>query len=44
MESPQVQALQSAMQGTFPPTQAFLVLLGYAAVFWIAAVRFFRWE
>jgi ABC-2 type transport system permease protein len=39
-----VQALQDAMQGSFPPARALLVLAAYAVVFWIAAVRFFRWE
>ena len=39
-----VHALQSAMHGTFPPTQSLFVLCGYAVVFGVLAVRFFRWE
>ena len=32
------------MPGTFPSTEALLVLVGYALVFGYLAVRFFRWE
>ncbi len=39
-----VQALQNAMQGTFPSTEALVVLIGYTALFGVLAVRFFRWE
>lgn len=39
-----VHALQSASGGTFPPAQPLLVLVGYAAIFGLAAVKQFRWE
>ena len=39
-----VQALQSAMQGSFPPARALLVLAGYALLFGALAVRQFKWE
>ncbi|MGH9068013.1 MAG: ABC transporter permease [Acidimicrobiales bacterium] len=39
-----VQALQDAMQGTFPPAAPLLVLAGYAVAFALLAWRFFRWE
>lgn len=39
-----VQGLQSAMQGSFPPARALLVLTAYAVLFGIVAVRFFKWE
>jgi ABC-2 type transport system permease protein len=39
-----VHALQSAMHGTFPPTQSLLVLFAYTVVFGVLSVRFFRWE
>jgi ABC-2 type transport system permease protein len=39
-----VQALQSAAGGSFPPVQSLLVMLGYAVVFGVAAVKQFRWE
>jgi len=39
-----VQAMESAMQGHFPPAQPLLVMAGYAVVLGIAAVRLFRWE
>ena len=39
-----VHALQTAMQGTFPPAQSLFVLGAYAVVFGVLAVRFFRWE
>jgi ABC-2 type transport system permease protein len=39
-----VQALQSAMQGPFPPASSLLVMAGYALVFGILAVRSFKWE
>jgi ABC-2 type transport system permease protein len=39
-----VQALQAASQGSFPPARPLLVLLGYALVLGVAAVRLFRWE
>jgi len=39
-----VRAMQSAMQGTFPPAQSLLVLCAYTLVFGVLAVRFFRWE
>lgn len=39
-----VQALQSAAEGSFPAVQPLLVMVGYAVVFGIAAVRQFKWE
>jgi ABC-2 type transport system permease protein len=39
-----VNAMQSAMNGTFPSAQSLLVLCGYTVVFGILAVRYFRWE
>lgn len=39
-----VQALQSASEGSFPAAQPLLVMVGYALVFGIAAVKQFRWE
>jgi len=39
-----VQALQSAMQGSFPPARPLLVLVAYAAAFAVAAVKLFKWE
>jgi ABC-2 type transport system permease protein len=39
-----VQSLLSALQGTFPPTHALVVMAVWALVFSAAAVRLFRWE
>ena len=39
-----VQALQASMQGSFPAGRALAVLVVYAAIFGVAAVRLFRWE
>jgi ABC-2 type transport system permease protein len=39
-----VQALQSAMQGPFPSASSLLVLVAYATVFSVLAVRSFKWE
>lgn len=39
-----VQALQSSVQGSFPPASSLLVMVGWAIVFGFAAVRSFRWE
>jgi ABC-2 type transport system permease protein len=39
-----VQAIQTSMQGTFPPSSSLLVLAVYAVVFAFLGVRFFRWE
>jgi ABC-2 type transport system permease protein len=39
-----VQALQSAVQGSFPPAAPLLIMVGYAIVFGILAVRSFKWE
>jgi ABC-2 type transport system permease protein len=39
-----VQALQSAVQGPFPPTSSLLVMLCYAIVFGALAVWNFKWE
>jgi ABC-2 type transport system permease protein len=39
-----VQALQSAVQGSFPAASSLLVLAGWAIVFGFAAVRSFKWE
>src|SRR5512135_732486 len=39
-----VHALKDSMLGTFPPAQLLLVLVGWAVVFGVLAVRFFRWE
>lgn len=39
-----VQALQSASQGNFPPTESLLVLAAYAVCFTLLAMRSFRWE
>ena len=38
------QALREAMVGVFPSTSHLLVLVGWAVVCSLAAVRFFRWE
>lgn len=38
------QALQDSMQGAFPTAQSLLVLVAWAVVFGVLAVRFFRWE
>jgi ABC-2 type transport system permease protein len=39
-----MEALQSSTQGEFPPARALLVLVGYAIVAGVAAVKQFRWE
>ncbi len=39
-----VHALKDSMAGTFPPAQLLLVLAGWAVVFGVLAVRYFRWE
>jgi len=39
-----VHALQDSMQGTFPSAQSLLILAGWAVLFGVLAVRFFRWE
>lgn len=39
-----VAALQEAFQGTFPSAASLLVLVAYAALFSLLAVRAFRWE
>ncbi len=39
-----VQALHSAVGGTFPPTSSLLVMAAYAVVFGALAVRSFKWE
>jgi ABC-2 type transport system permease protein len=39
-----VQAVESAMRGSFPPLTTLAVLLGYAALFGAMAVKFFQWE
>jgi ABC-2 type transport system permease protein len=39
-----VQAMQTAVQGAFPPARALLVLIVYAAVAGAAAIRQFKWE
>jgi len=39
-----VQAIQTSMQGTFPPPTSLLDLAVYAAVFGFLGIRFFRWE
>jgi ABC-2 type transport system permease protein len=39
-----VQAMDHAMQGTFPPARPLLVMAAYAIVFGIAALKLFRWE
>ena len=39
-----VQALQSSMQGAFPPVQPLLVMAAYTLLFGFLAVRYFRWE
>jgi len=39
-----VQALQDSMRGSWPHLSALAVLAGYAVVFMVAAVRFFRWD
>jgi hypothetical protein len=31
------------MQGSFPPATSLLVLVAYAVIFGLLAVRFFRW-
>lgn len=39
-----VQALQSAVRGSFPPASALLVMAIWAIVFGLAAIRSFKWE
>ncbi len=39
-----VRSLQNSMQGAFPSVQSLLVLVAWAVVFGVLAVRFFRWE
>jgi ABC-2 type transport system permease protein len=39
-----VQAMDSAMQGNFPPARPLLVMAAYAVVLGLIAVRSFRWE
>ena len=39
-----VQALWSAMRGSFPPASSLLVMTAYAAIFGVLAVRSFKWE
>jgi len=39
-----VKALQTSMLGGFPTAQSLLVMVAYAAIFGLLAVRFFRWE
>jgi hypothetical protein len=39
-----VQAIQSAVPGTFPSATSLLVLVAYAVVFGLLAIRFFRWD
>jgi ABC-2 type transport system permease protein len=39
-----VQALQDSMHGSWPHPMGLAVLAGYAVVFTVAAIRFFRWE
>jgi hypothetical protein len=39
-----VQAMNSAMQGNFPPARPLLVMAGYAVVLGLLAIRSFRWE
>ena len=39
-----VKALQSAAEGDFPAAQPLLVMVGYAVVFGVAAVKQFKWE
>jgi ABC-2 type transport system permease protein len=39
-----VEALQSSVQGQFPPAAPLLVMIGYALVFGFLAVRTFKWE
>jgi ABC-2 type transport system permease protein len=39
-----VEAIQDSMRTGFPPARPLLVLVAYAVVFAVAALRFFRWE
>jgi ABC-2 type transport system permease protein len=39
-----VQAMDAAMQGSFPPARPLLVMTAYAVVFGVAAIRLFRWD
>jgi ABC-2 type transport system permease protein len=39
-----VQALQDAIQGTFPPATTLLTLAAYAGVLGYLATRYFKWE
>lgn len=39
-----VQALQHAVQGTFPPAASLLTMAGYTIVFSYLAIHTFRWE
>ena len=39
-----VDAIQSAMQGSFPPLQSILVLTAYTLIFGYLSVRYFKWE
>ncbi len=41
---PSVDAIQSAMQGTFPSLQSIFVLSAYTLIFGYLAVRYFKWE
>ncbi|MBN1319314.1 MAG: ABC transporter permease [Thermoleophilia bacterium] len=38
-----VNALQTAAEGRFPPAQSLLVMVGYAVVFGVIAVKRFKW-
>ena len=39
-----VEAIQDSMRGPFPPAAPLLVLTGWAVLFSMLAMRFFRWE
>jgi ABC-2 type transport system permease protein len=39
-----VQAMDAAMQGSFPPARPLLVMAAYAVVLGLIAIRLFRWE
>jgi ABC-2 type transport system permease protein len=38
------EAIQDSMRGPFRPAAPLLVLTGYAVLFGVLAMRFFRWE
>jgi ABC-2 type transport system permease protein len=39
-----VQALQTSAEGSFPGVEPLLVMVGYAVLFGVLAVKYFKWE